>query len=325
MNFRSLPFDGQPDVSLQPGWQRQIDAWRDLIGQCARKPSRERVHALRSRTLRLRVALGYRLQEQAQDQAGARAFKRWSKEGKKLRRALEPIRDADVYLARLDALRDTLGGAPDGKPKVSPRCLREIDKVESLLKKQRQEGADELAAVIGDRKKRLNRHSKELEAALAPRMTSTIRSAAQAALRVFAGLATEIRELDSSNLHAYRKRLKRALYLAELSATADPLAGRLAAAFRGIHSAVGEWHDWQSLALEAGRILPERARQDGLVPVLETLAEEALQKALGVCRGSAQRLLKNVDEIQNPLGRKPVAPDHSGHPGEEHRLFAISS
>jgi len=271
------------------------------------------------------VALGYRLLEQAQDQACALVFKRWSKEGKKLRRALEPIRDADVYLAKLDGLRDTLGGAPDGKLKVNPRCLREIDKVESVLKKQRQEGADTLAAVIDDRKKRLNRLSKEMEVALAPRMTSTIRSAAQVALNVFGELAAETRELDSSNLHAYRKRLKQALYLAELSATADPLAGRLAAIFRKIHSAVGEWHDWQSLALEADRILPEHARQNGLVPVLEKLAEEALQKALGVCRGSAQRLLSSVDEVQNPLGRKPVASDDRGRPGEEHRLFRISS
>jgi CHAD domain-containing protein len=271
------------------------------------------------------VALEYRFLELAQDRAAARAFQRWIKEGKKLRQALEPIRDADVYLKRLNGLRDTLGRVPDGEPKLRPRCLREIDKVEGFLKQQRQEGADELVEVIDTRRRRLNRLTKEMEVALAPGMTAKVHSTAQVALKVFAGLASEFPQLDSTNLHAYRKRLKQALYLVEFSATSEPLAGRLAAAFRKIHGAIGEWHDWQSLAEEADRILPKQTRRDGLVSVLETLAEEALQKALTLCRRSAAQILKSPAPVGPFPPRKPVASDPGRHAGDEHRLFGISS
>jgi len=46
------------------------------------------------------------------------------KEAKKLRRALQPVRDTDVYLAKLDGLRAFPNGATDGKPQLSSRCLR---------------------------------------------------------------------------------------------------------------------------------------------------------------------------------------------------------
>jgi CHAD domain-containing protein len=325
MNSSSSPPCGQPAVFLQPEWQRQVGAWRDLLTQCARKPSRKRVHNLRSLTLRLRVALEYRLLEQAQDPTAAGAFRRWNKEGQKLRRALEPVRDVDVYLARLDGLRDTLGEASDGEPKRSPRCLREMDKLESRLKQRRKEGIHRLMAVIDVRGNRLSRLSKEMEAALVPRMSSKALSTGQAALRIFAGLASEFPHLDSANLHAYRKRLKPALYLAEISATADPLAGRLAAAFRKIHLAAGEWHDWQALAQKASRVFPGHARQDGLVPVLEKLADGALQRALGLCRRSAARFLKSIGAVRPSPRQKPVASDAGCHRCDEYPSLGISS
>jgi hypothetical protein len=197
MNLDSLRSHGHSGVPLQPEWQLQIEAWRDLLAQCARKPSRRRVHALRSLTLRLRVALEYRL-EQAPDATAARAFKRWNKEGRMLRRALEPVRDADVYLARLDGLRDSLGGAPDSRPKLSPHCLREMDKLEGRLEQRRQTGIDELMAVIDARGKRLRRLSKEMEVALAHRMSSRVLSTRQEALRIFGELAREFPHISQA-------------------------------------------------------------------------------------------------------------------------------
>ncbi len=298
MNSGSFPSGRLPAAPLQPEWRQQVGAWRDLLAQCARKPSRKRVHALRSLTLRLRAALDYRLQEQPQHPAVASALKRWNKEGKKLRRALQPVRDADVYLAKLGGLRETLLGAPGSEPKLSPRCLREMDKLENRLIRRRHEGADKLITVIDAHGKRLNRLSEEMETALSSGMRPKAGSTAQTAVRMFAGLASDLPDLDGANLHAYRKRLKPALYLAEISAAADPMAGRLAAAFRKIHDAAGEWHDWQELTLEADRVLPGHARQDGLVPVLETLAAGALQRALRLCRRSASRFQKTVGATQ---------------------------
>ena len=117
-------------------------------------------------------------------------------------------------------------------------------------------------------------------------MPERIRSTRPAAARIFAGLGGEFPDLDESNLHAYRKRLKQALYLAEISSAADPTARRLAAALRKIRDASGEWHDWHALAEEAGRILSLHGKKGSLVPVLEARAERALDKALLLCRST---------------------------------------
>jgi CHAD domain-containing protein len=264
---------------------------------------------LRSLTLRLQVGLGHRLTEEPADSAAARAFKRWAKEGKKLRKALEPVRNADVYLAKLEGLRNSRKGTREGEPQLSPRCLREIEKLEKRLKGQRQKGIDRLRSFLDERGKRLNRLSKEMETAMAPRSLSEARSAAQAALDIFSGLTRERSDLDASNLHEFRKGLKQALYLAESSVAADPRAARLAAAFRRIHLAAGEWHDWQALAQEAARVLPGHGKRDGLVPQLELLASRALRTALGHRRHSVMRFVKDATKIQSSPLRKPVASD----------------
>jgi hypothetical protein len=73
MNYDSVSSDGQPN------------AWRALLAQCSRKPSRKRIHTLRSHTLRLRAPLEFAQQEQVLDSKPT--FKRWKQEAKNLRRA----------------------------------------------------------------------------------------------------------------------------------------------------------------------------------------------------------------------------------------------
>jgi CHAD domain-containing protein len=298
----------QSAVLPQPKRQQQLVTWRKLLAQCARKPSRRSVHALRSLTLRLRVGMEHSLRKQAANSAAARAFQHWCNDGKKLRKALEPLRDADVHLARLDHLRKT-GVASEGEKQLSPSCIREIDKLEDRLKRKRKAGIKKLVAVIDSRGKRLNRQSKELEAALKPQLPSKVHSTAPEALRIFAKLTSEYPNLDAGNLHEYRKRLKQARYLVEISATVDPLAKRLAAAFKRIHNAAGEWHDWQELANKAGRVLTGHGKQDGLIPMLEALAEKALLRTRVQCRRTAARFLKNVGDARPLPPRKPVAAD----------------
>jgi CHAD domain-containing protein len=308
LNFAFHSPKAQSAEFPQPRRQQQIVTWRKLLTQCARKPSRRSVHALRSLTLRLQVGMKHSLRGQAAHSAAARAFQHWCKDGKKLRKALEPVRDADVHLARLASLRKR-GDASEGEKQLSPRCIREIGKLEDRLRRQRKAGIDKLKDTIDARGKRLNRLSKELEAALTPHTPSTEHSTAPEALRIFAELTREHPHLDAENMHEYRKRLKQARYLVEISATADPLAKRLAAAFRRIHYAAGEWHDWQELAGKAGRVLSGHGKQDGLVPVLEALAEKALHRALVQSRRTAARFLKNVDDARPWPPRKPVVAD----------------
>jgi hypothetical protein len=72
------------------------------------------------------------------------------------------------FLVRIDGLRETFGEAFDGEPKRSPRCLREMDKLESRLKQRCQAGIRKLMAVIDARCNRLSRLSKEMEVELVP-------------------------------------------------------------------------------------------------------------------------------------------------------------
>lgn len=304
MNFGPPPSSNQHGKSLQPEW-RQLDAWRDALAQCARKPSRKRVHLLRSLTLRVRTALEFRLLEQAAEPAAARAFDRWKKEGRKLRRVLQPVRDADAYQARLGGLPKSLAGSIGGESQLTPRCLREMVKLEDRLGRQRIKGNEKIVAAMGDRVKRLNRLSLEMESALPPPLPSAL--AAEESLRILAGLAGELPSLDSANLHDWRKRLKQALYLAEISAASGPAGKRLAASIKKMHLAVGEWHDWQALALLAARVLPGHGKPDGVVPVLNKLAEDSLTKALALCRQSTPRILADAGESWPSQRRKPVA------------------
>jgi CHAD domain-containing protein len=287
-----------------------------LLAQCARKPSRKSVHVLRALTLRLRVRLEHSL-EQAADPAAARAFQRWNKDAKKLRKALEPVRNTDVYLARLDSLRNTHGSPPESETTLSPLCARQIAKFQDRLMRKRMAGIDKLKGFIGAHSKRLNRLSKEMEAALAPHMPAKAPSTAQAALEIFARLTSELPSLDAANLHEYRKRLKQALYLAEISAATDPVAERLTVAFRKIQNAAGEWHDWQALALEADRVLGGHGKRDGLISVLQAREEQALHRALGQCRRSTARYMKTAGELRLSLPKKPVAAERDLQLGDD--------
>jgi CHAD domain-containing protein len=311
VNSAPIPPGEQAAPPPETEWRQRFEAWRTFLAQCASKPNRKSVHALRALTLRLQVGLAHTL-ETADDPAAARAFQRWKKDAKKLRKALQPVRDADVYLDRLDSLRQL----PEGHAPLSLSCAREIGKLEKRLRQERLTAIEGLAVVFGKRGKRLNRLSQELEAALTPALLHGAPSTAAAALRIFAAAASELPRLDAANLHEYRKRLKPALYLAEISASADPLASRLTAEFRKIQDTVGEWHDWHALGQKADDIFPGHGQPDGLVSLLQTQAEAALKRALGLCRRSTARYRKYASKTRTSRRKKPIAAER-GVPLEE--------
>ena len=107
-----------------------------------------------------------------------------------------------------------------------------------------------------------------------------------------AGLREEFPELNAESLHAYRKRIKKVRYLAEISAAADPLAGRQATTLKRMQSAAGKWHDWQSLVEEVDRTFRGSAKCDGLANLLEARTQESLKEALGLIRRATAQLLK---------------------------------
>lgn len=294
MNSASVPTQGQSQL-VQPEFRRQVEAWRHLLSQCGRKPSRKCVHILRVVTLRLQAGVDYWRCNLEPDSEAARAAKHWNKQGKKLRRALQPVREADVALGKLASLRASTAGPPEGQPHCARSCMRQIGELERRLTEERQEAAKKLMAAVQDHGKRLERASSELEAALPPSAATPWGCAQKDLLEMIAGLPVEFPKLTAECLHAYRKRIKTVRYLAEICADTDGAeASWQANALKRMQTAAGEWHDWQGLAKEAGHAFRGHAKANGLARLLEARAEESLNAALAVCRRSTTQLAKRA-------------------------------
>lgn len=289
-SFSLLP-NGSDGSAAQPELRRQAAGWRRLLEDCARKPSRRRVHGLRVATLRLQAEMEHWLQIHGPEDEPARAVRRWNRQAEKLRRVLSTVRETDVYLGKLDGLRGSVAGPEVSPCRLTRICLRQIALVERRFEKVRKSAAKKLAGEINDRRVRLDRLSKELESALAQAAPLAAIPGTSGVCALIAGLAAEYPELNAGNLHEYRKGIKKVRYVAEVSAAGDAEAGRQVAALRRMQSAVGNWHDWQALAKKAARALRGRDKTGSLSELLETLAEESLQKALEVCRSTTARLL----------------------------------
>jgi len=296
MNPGVLPIGGQPDAAPQPNWGQRLEAWRRLLAACGRKPSRKRVHSLRVATLRIQAELEYELRGNRQGNPAARAARRWNRQAEKLRRALSPVREVDVNLARLDRLRGMFCEKDLDLSRMSRICKRQIDALEQRLVQLRKAAAKELIAEIEARRVRCGR---EIEAAFAPEAPRAAGSEPSEVRVLIAGLAEEFPELNRERLHEFRKRVKMVRYQAEASTVVDPTAGRRVAALKRMQAAAGEWHDLQALAKAAARTVRGRDKERGLAELLETLAAESLQRALETC-GRTLTLL-----VQHGAGNGP--------------------
>ncbi len=298
-----MSHDDQP---LQARWQQYFAQWRESLSECADKPTRKHIHAVRSLTLRLRVTLEFCLHQHPMDAERASVLKRWKKESKKLRRLMAPIRNADVFLARLGELNRRQKRAGQEAAELNAASQRELQKLARRLKQERQKAIIELVKLLDERLKKLKRLSVTLEDLLVSQAAKLTCCGSEEALRRLSCLAESVPSLDSSNLHIFRKGLKESLYLAELAADYDGAGTKLAVSLRKMHVATGDWHDCHALAEEARRILPSHDEETGVVPLLEKLSEEGLGRAIEVCRHTTAQLLKmELDDRRFPT-RKPV-------------------
>ena len=249
------------------------------------------MHSLRVATLRLQARVEHWLAGPGGAGPEERAARRWNRQAEKLRRALSTVRELDVYLGKLKRLRDSVTG-PESQSRLARIRLRQIGDVEASFEQLRKTEADNLAVEIKGRRRRVGRLSKDLEAALADGAPFSAASESRGWAELIAGLKDEARRLSAENLHDFRKRVKKVRYVVELSAKGDALAGRRVAALRRMQSAAGAWHDWQTLARQAARVLHGSDKKGELSELLQTLTEESLQHALDVCRRTTERLLK---------------------------------
>jgi CHAD domain-containing protein len=143
----------------------------------------------------------------------------------------------------------------------------------------------------------------------APKPRSRKSAAAMAALDSFARLALEMQHLHAGNLHDFRKRAKKARYIAEVAAEGDRKAQQVARALKELQDDIGEWHDWLVLADEAHaasvhdlqplKALIEKERDDHFVSAMKTVA-----KLRGRLMGEWQALRSDAP-CKRPRGADP--------------------
>ena len=272
---------------MQPKWKKQFEDWRELLGRCAEKSNRKRVHALRVATLRLKAEVDFRLLDAEATSGMGEAVQRWNKHAKKLRKVLSPVRDTDVHLELLERLR----AAQDSvRQELTASCIQQIDELEKGLHQERKGAEKELLKAMQERQDRLERSSRKLEEACIQETAWAETDRALLIRGIIAGLATEVNSLNAATLHEFRKQAKTARYLADISARHDSRIARQAALLKKMQNAAGKWHDLQTLADKAQDILAADAESE-LVGHLKTLAQQSLDTALEVCRSAVVELL----------------------------------
>lgn len=292
---------------MQPRTLRdRVAAWQDLLDECGRKPTRKRVHALRVVTLRLQAELEHDAGELPRASHQAQAMQQFGKLAEKLREVLAPVREFDVWTAKLQRLRASLAQNAGYVPRSTKECIRQIGRLENRLKKKRRSAAQKLVSQIAKRRGDLLAVSDGID-----ELTSDPRHGADAhivdtLLKQFAVVAADFPVFDEENLHDFRKRIKKVRYLAEIHQNSDPICLLIAALMKKVQTAIGEWHDWQVLSRSI------RHGRDGkdieLGELLNTLAAERLGEALDVCHGANVRMHELQARSVQDLDRFPRKP-----------------
>ena len=262
------------------------------------------MHALRVVTLRILALLEYQTVEQAEGSPETAAAKRWIRLGEKLRQTLGPVREADVWLDKLTALRDSLSDTNGYNLRSNKACVRQIGELRDRLKDKRRQWEKRLIAEIESRREKLESAAQQIELAPHGMVAESNAGSAQIAEQ-FARVVQQFPSLDAGNLHEFRKNIKKVRYMAEIFAAQDPAAGRQASAIRKMQSAIGDWHDWQALAK---RECETHGRREALAELLDTLASEALEKALASCERLSASLLKGTNEAHHSPNLPPKKP-----------------
>jgi CHAD domain-containing protein len=306
MNSDLISLKGKVKSPVEPDWQKQFEEWRGLLSKCGQKPSRKRVHSLRVATLRLKAEVDFLLLDHDNADRSGSIAALWKKHADKLRKALSPVRDTDIHLEMLRKMRGA-NGPKGNESRLTPECVRGTEKLEDRFREKRASAAKQLLAEIADRFKRLERSSKKLQDNLANQTPWTESDRIRVIRGLIAGLVSELPTLNAENLHEFRKQAKTARYLADAASKNDAYAARQAALLKRMQNAAGNWHDLETLIIEAEEVLETN---DGLVAALKLSADEALKVALEMCPRMTAQLLdrgaRNGVSIVTMPPKKPV-------------------
>lgn len=268
----------------------------DACRKARHDPHVEAVHHLRTGTRRVEATLETLAREagaRGLGQAAEEARQRWLRLLKKVRRAAGTVRDLDVHRELLaENFLPKESESTEGVP-ASPESelVEQARALDHWLKSHRSVAAEALCATLDDLVDRLLETERAFMAAIAHRRSVTSRPhrpAARLALEDYLRLVDAMPLLDKENLHDFRKGAKKARYVGE-SDENDPAAKAIAKAIKRVQDAIGVWHDWEMVALEAAEALG----RDGKVlhSELAERAEDAYESAMRLTATANRRLV----------------------------------
>jgi CHAD domain-containing protein len=273
---------------------RLVEKWRKLLARSARKPTPSAVHDLRVATLRLQAGVEY-WAGRRHDHPLTRQAVRWIAQSRKLRDVLGPVRGADVTLEKLRILEENILGSNGAAPADASECVRQIKKLERREKRARSAGTREVVDWLEEKSARLERRMLRLEKALDQLNPFPAGCGAVLLSEFLADHATfAASKLDGKALHEFRKQIKEIRYISELSTHGERSFEVLFVPLRTLQSALGEWHDWDSLVRTARREFGDSGKGECLVHRLESRAAKALRSALAQTRRSLAALSAGI-------------------------------
>lgn len=283
----------------------RLAQWRQLLERCGHKATRKRVHALRVVTLRVQAELERDLADLPRASHQAQAILRFGKRAEKLRQALGPVRELDVWIGKLRGLRGSLNTADEYVPRSTHECVRGIDRLEARLKMKRIVAGKRLVAAISKLSGRLIKASEDVEQSFSDYIFSEDAGIAGELAARFRAVRAEFSTFDEENLHEFRKRIKTVRYLAEIHAGANRASAQIALQMKKVQSAIGEWHDWQELGREAHHV--HRAKSKPLAELLDTVTAESFDTAVSTVHTVSARMHgedTGQDVVLQPKDRK---------------------
>jgi len=256
------------------------------LGQIGKKlasdPQPEYVHQFRTTTRRTEALLDVLVTKPDRNE------RKLLKQLGKIRKRAGRVRDLDVQITALRTLKIGRGGEEKRSllSALAADRARYEKKLVSLLDEQS----------LRDLRKRLRRAAEDSH------LYEGVFDPAIKALRMFAQLARKQGEVTEAVLHQYRLRCKRIRYVAEMAGK-EPLADAVVGQLKVIQDAVGEWHDWDTLAARAQALFPDTPNAP-IITALRGVRHSKLVEAMHATEAAKARLLEL--QTQPSLKKKPA-------------------
>jgi CHAD domain-containing protein len=276
--------------------QKPLRQLRKLLKNLHADPPAEEVHKLRTRSRQIEAIAA------ALSPAEEKLTRRLLKSIKPLRKTAGSVRDMDVLSAKARALPQE-----PGQNSHREALTRLVEHLELSRKKY---AAGLVTALVRQRKtarQNLKLYAKQLECG--KDSGSLAREREQQVQAAAAQLAAELGRwpaLSARNLHSFRLNVKELRSVLQLLSNCDRA---FVEALGTVKEQIGDWHDWQQLAMAATEVL--HAQQDrALLSAIEELVRQKLREALTAANALRESRLQ-------PAAKKP--------PASERRLPAQSA